>query len=271
MVTEQVRIWRPRPKARVLLMAGSTDRYAVAPRGEYVFGVIEAGEMGCRRGSVRRRVGPGRLLAWDPSAPHSGGAPRSEPWRARLMVIEAPALGEVGPDGEEPLYLRREFPDPVLHDRRLAESFLRLHRALEADVLQMQLEQLLGDWLRELDGVGEDAPFSPSPADLRALERAREFVGEEFRREIGLDELATAAGVDKYRLTRIFRGRYGLPPHALQIAHRVRAARVRLEHGDSPAAAAAATGFVDQSHLHRHFRRTLGMTPGEYGRRAAAA
>ena len=30
---------------------------------------------------------------------------------------------------------------------------------------------------------------------------------------------------------------------------------------------AADLGFADQSHLHRHFERTLGLTPGEYRRR----
>jgi AraC-like DNA-binding protein len=29
---------------------------------------------------------------------------------------------------------------------------------------------------------------------------------------------------------------------------------------------APAAGFTDQSHLHRHFRRRLGLTPGQYAR-----
>jgi transcriptional regulator GlxA family with amidase domain len=29
---------------------------------------------------------------------------------------------------------------------------------------------------------------------------------------------------------------------------------------------AVATGFVDQAHLHRHFVRTLGITPHRYAR-----
>jgi AraC-like DNA-binding protein len=71
-------------------------------------------------------------------------------------------------------------------------------------------------------------------------------------------------------LVRLFRERTGLPPHALQVAHRIRAARRLLEAGQTIAAAAAATGFVDQSHLHRHFQRSLGVTPGEYQRRLSA-
>jgi transcriptional regulator GlxA family with amidase domain len=55
---------------------------------------------------------------------------------------------------------------------------------------------------------------------------------------------------------------WGLPPHALLIAHRVRHARRLLEAGTPIAVTAAATGFADQSHLHRHFQRSLGTSPG---------
>lgn len=39
--------------------------------------------------------------------------------------------------------------------------------------------------------------------------------------------------------------------------------------GVGVAEVAQATGFFDQSHLHRHFRRTLGMTPARYARLTA--
>ena len=37
-----------------------------------------------------------------------------------------------------------------------------------------------------------------------------------------------------------------------------------IEAGETIAETAAAAGFADQSHLHRHFQRGLGLTPGEY-------
>jgi hypothetical protein len=40
-----------------------------------------------------------------------------------------------------------------------------------------------------------------------------------------------------------------------------------LEAGATIAQTAAATGFADQSHLHRHFKRTLGLTPAKYQQR----
>ena len=52
----------------------------------------------------------------------------------------------------------------------------------------------------------------------------------------------------------------------LQLAHRSRSTRCLLEAGQTTAAAA---GLADQSHLHRHFQRSLGVTPAEYQQRFA--
>jgi len=61
MASEQVRIWRPADEDCVLLMAGHTTRYAIEPRGEYVFGVVARQAMLSRRGRERRMVLPGEL------------------------------------------------------------------------------------------------------------------------------------------------------------------------------------------------------------------
>jgi AraC-like DNA-binding protein len=89
-------------------------------------------------------------------------------------------------------------------------------------------------------------------------------MGEDLARNLTLAEVAAAAGVSRHRLTRLFRAAYGLPPHRFVLAQRIRAARRLLEGGAAPADVAAQTGFFDQSHLHRHFTRTLGMTPAAY-------
>jgi AraC-like DNA-binding protein len=101
----------------------------------------------------------------------------------------------------------------------------------------------------------------------QGLRAAYDYLAEQPERNISLDELANTAGIGKFRLIRLFRERTGLPPHALQVAHRIDAARRLLEAGHTIAETAAATGFADQSHLHRHLQRSLGMTPAEYQRR----
>jgi AraC-like DNA-binding protein len=272
MATEQVRMWRPPGEDRVLLMAGRTTRYAVEPRGEYIVGVVANRPMRSRRGRERRLVCPGQLVVWDPFNPHSGTAVDDRPWWSRLMVIEIGALATFAGDREPTLLDGVAFPEPVVSDAELVRGFLRLHAALEAPMTRLERDERLAGWLRALieRSSAIRLPRLPlSPRNDRALRRACEYLADRPERNVGLDELADNAGIDKFSLVHLFRERIGLPPHALQIAHRVHNARRLLEAGQTVAATATATGFADQSHLHRHFQRTLGLTPGEYQQRFA--
>jgi AraC-like DNA-binding protein len=58
----------------------------------------------------------------------------------------------------------------------------------------------------------------------------------------------------------------GTPPHRYLVQVRVQSAHALLALGTekrSLAEVAAAAGFSDQSHLTRHFKRVLGVTPGQ--------
>jgi AraC-like DNA-binding protein len=273
MASEQVRMWRPPNEDRVLLMAGYTTSYAVEPRGEYVFGIVTGQPMRSRRGRERRLVRPGQLVAWDPSNTHTGSAVDAKPWSARLMVVEVGALADLAGDEESNLPANTVFPEPVLSDRMLVSGFLRLHRTMESPAMRLELDEQLAEWLRaviERSSAVRPSRASRSPRDDRALGLACDYLATGPSANVGLDELAAAAGIGKFRLIRLFRERTGLPPHALLIAHRVRSARRLLERGETIAATAAACGFADQSHLHRHFQRSLGVTPGEYQSRFQA-
>lgn len=270
MPSESVRIWRPTNADSVLLMEGRTTSYAIEPRAEYVFGIIADQPMRARRGRSRWLVEPGQVLAWDPSDAHAGTALDDRPWWARLMIVDSQALATLTGDQDSIALPDVSFPEPVLSDPHLTGLFLGLHAALDTPTTRLERDERLAQWLHAVvTGAGATCPPRPpqNRRDDRALRRALDFLGDQPERNIRLDELAAAAGMGKFRLLHMFRERTGLPPHALQIAHRIRRAQRLLETGQSIAATAAATGFADQSHLHRHFRRSLGMTPGDYQNR----
>ncbi len=271
MGTEQVRIWRPADEDRVLLMAGHTTDYAIEPRGQYVFGVVTGEPMRSRRGRERRLVQPGQLVAWDPSGAHCGTAAGTRPWSSRLMIVETGHLSALAGDHEDDDILANlAFPEPVVSDPELAAGFLRLHAAYAEPATRLERDERLAEWLRttvERSGAVRTSRPTLTGRDDQALRRAHEYLGDHAALNISLDDLAAAADVGKYRLIRLFRERTGLPPHALQLAHRLRRARRLLETGATVADTATATGFADQSHLHRHFQRALGMTPGQYQHR----
>jgi AraC-like DNA-binding protein len=260
-----VRVWRSDVADGCLCMSGTTTGYAVDPVGEYVVGVVVAGAMQVRRNRERYVFQPRDVCAWDPSAAHSGTPYACARWEASLVVLEMPTLERLL-HGPEPLAADVRFPKPLLRDSRLATRFLELHRRLESPAWALERETLLADWLRDAGDGPQSRPDESRRTARRdpGLRRACELLHDEMARNVTLDELEHAAGVSRHRLSRLFRAAYDLPPHGFQLAIRIRTARQMLERGANVAAVAQATGFFDQSHLHRHFRRTLGMTPARY-------
>src|SRR6185295_5160021 len=150
MAIDRVRMWRPADEDRVLLMAGRTTRYAIEPRGEYVFGIVAGQPMRSRRGRERRLVRPGQLVAWDPSQAHAGAAVDGRPWASRLMVVEVADLAALADDPERDPLADIVFPQPVIADRALALSFERLHAALDSSATRLERDERLAEWLREV-------------------------------------------------------------------------------------------------------------------------
>jgi AraC family transcriptional regulator len=78
--------------------------------------------------------------------------------------------------------------------------------------------------------------------------------------------MAAVAGVSTYHFAHQFRRATGLPPYQYVIMRRVERAEQLLRAGtDLPLAEIAArAGFSDQSVFCRHFKRLVGVTPGQF-------
>jgi transcriptional regulator GlxA family with amidase domain len=94
----------------------------------------------------------------------------------------------------------------------------------------------------------------------------RDLLATRMEEPPSLAELAALTGLSQFALLRAFRGATGLPPHAYLNQLRVRRARLLLDDGLPPAEVAARTGFADQAHLTRHFKRVVGVPPAAYQR-----
>lgn len=76
-----------------------------------------------------------------------------------------------------------------------------------------------------------------------------------------LGQLSRNAGVSREHLCRVFSATYGISPFQLLRARRTEYARNLIRGGASLATAAAQSGFADQSHMSRWFKRMYGTTP----------
>ena len=268
-MADRVQIWRAPELDGVLAISGTTSSYAVDPRaGELIVGAIDRGYLRVKRARVVHELAAGDLVLWDASHPHAGSY--KTPWASRLVVFEAPSLAAMFSDARDPRDF--EIRTPVTRDPAVKRAFDALHARVIAHVPRLEREDAVVSFGEALLGR-RHATRSISKLTARtdpAFRRACDCLRAHLDDNVSLATLAAAAGTDRHRLTRLFRAATGASPHRFLIAQRITAARRMLEEGRRDVAAiAVATGFVDQSHLYRHFGRLLGMPPGGYARRFA--
>jgi AraC-like DNA-binding protein len=83
--------------------------------------------------------------------------------------------------------------------------------------------------------------------------------------------LEQIAGTDRFTIARHFRRAYGTSPDRFRTMRRLALARAAIERGRPLAQAAAESGFADQSHMTRQFKRAYGLTPAHWANVVAAA
>jgi AraC family transcriptional regulator len=115
------------------------------------------------------------------------------------------------------------------------------------------------------------APRRPERGRDGALPRGRlravvEYLEEHLEAGPSLGQLAAVARLSVYHFARQFKAATGLPPYQYVILRRVERAKHLLQAGTnlSLAEVAACAGFSDQSQFSHHFKRLVGVTPGQF-------
>ncbi len=230
----------------------------------YGIGFLSAGGQISASGRGQVEAEAGQLITVNPGEVHDG-APIGRTPRSWHMLYLTPALLTDSVSDLVSSIFDLEFELPVFADRDIRHHLTALHRRfdhapenLPADALREVLVLILGKaLLRSRQAV---------PALPASLARVRQHLDEDPTTLADLSDLAREAGLSRFQLIRAFRHYTGLTPHAYRMQSRANLSRRLLMEGLVPAEVAAACGYVDQSHMHREFRRRFGLTPGAYRR-----
>ena len=96
-----------------------------------------------------------------------------------------------------------------------------------------------------------------------------EYINAPLADNLELPVLADVAALNMYHFARAFKQSTGEAPRQYVLRKRVEQAKALLRHSKVPVIEASArTGYVDQSHFSKVFRRLVGLAPSEYRRSA---
>jgi len=260
---EQIRVWRPKGLPGLEMRSGVAVR-APYPRHwheEYQLCLIQAGGGELLYRGVHHETPPTSLFIVHPGEVHANQTETGCSFRSIYVtpeLVREAVAGVSSPEQSLPF-----FPNPLIFDPEIIALYQRVHLS---QVPALEQESALHEMLTRLVIRHAEGKYPPRALgrEHQAVRRVRDYIIESHARNISLKELSQLVHLSGFHLTRVFAKEIGMPPHAFQTQVRVARAKQLLTSGMSLASVAATTGFADQSHFIRHFKRLMKITPGEY-------
>lgn len=232
----------------------------------YTVGVIERGAQSFYRTGGHHIAPQDSIILINADEVHSGHSATEGGWAYKAMYPLPQQLESISRELNHTRAGAPYFPEPVVYDPELANQFRLVFNTLEHSDNRLLRETLIYASLVKLMGKHSQSRVSPSRVTKaqKQLFLVKEFLDDFPQADVSLDDLSKLSSLSPYHLVRSFQKEFGLPPHSYQIQSRLRMARQLMRQGHTLSDTAQQTGFHDQSHLHRHFKKAMGITPGQY-------
>lgn len=206
------------------------------------------------------------LFVINPGEPHTCASMGREGHSYRILCIGMEILQTISSQINERFPQPPYFPNPVIADDLLKVKIQQFFALLESLSGKLEQKEKLFTFLADL--IRRHAGQAPLPPKLRpqppAVARACDFIRGNYGAPLSLRHLAQEAGLSPFHFHRLFLKTMGISPHDYLVRIRVEKALGLLGKGSDIAEVALDTGFVDQSHFSRFFKRIIGTPPGRY-------
>lgn len=261
--------WRDARLPHVELRKVSDGRkvcYAPHSHTQWSIGAITGGESTYQYREALFHVRAGDLVLMNPEWVHSCNPIDNQPWAYLMLYVDTRWLTDLRfragllPEARWQDMATATLSEPLWYDRycRMAECLLDARR----DLLDKQTEvvEFLSDLMQKL----ARQPVVPQPDAPDTLTELARYLDNQTTEDVSLDTLCEISGYSAGHLIRAFRHYFGLTPHAYLLNRRIQLGRLELANGTPIAEAALNTGFADQPHFQRTFKRLMAATPNQY-------
>lgn len=237
------------------------DAFELHRHDTYALGVTMRGVQTFRYRGEQRYSLPGRVIILHPDELHDGGAATEDGLVYRMLYLEPSVLFQCLEAARVGLPF---VDDPVVEDNRLAGLLLAALGELDRELDELFVDDFVS---RLTDGLVQHARLPQRPLGSIAwgqAKAARDYLEAHVTRGVRSQELERITGLDRFALARHFRAAFATSPHRFLLMRRLQQAKAMIGAGEPIAEVAVATGFADQSHLTRHFKKAFGIAPGAW-------
>lgn len=262
--TSTVRVWHPDHFVGLELKQGTTDAKPSAPHMHeaYQISLITAGATIFRYRHSQQVAPAHSLMAIAPGEVHENvsiGARTFANIYAEPQFLQQLGLLE---QSEQFPYIR----EAVIGDVTSLALFSAIFQSYSEPSSLVERETHLMQAFTHLFTHYTDKHLINSTAGQEhyAVAIVKDFIHERYAEDVTLSELSTLTGLHKNYLLNVFTAEVGISPHRYLINIRISQARRLIKQGMPISEVATTTGFSDQSHLTREFRKHSLVTPGAY-------
>jgi AraC-like DNA-binding protein len=232
----------------------------------YVICLIERGHQSFLHEGTKHVTPPGGVILINPGAVHTGEA--ADQYGFEMLSLY-PTVSQMEMAVFELTGQHKGLPffkDVRVDDPWVTKNILALHDAVLNTSTPLEFESRFLWTLVGLIRRYADISYTEHKLgrEKTVVKQVCDYIEENFARGVSLRELAQYTALSPYYLLRLFRAQVGMPPYAYLENVRVRHAQKRIERGQLLVDVALESGFSSQSHMTRHFKRILGVTPGQY-------
>ncbi|RXK12150.1 AraC family transcriptional regulator [Halarcobacter mediterraneus] len=152
----------------------------------------------------------------------------------------------------------------LIQDKTIYDEFLLLCICLldkNSSILEKE-EKLFNFCFLTFPKKNKD--FLEKKVEENLANKIKNYLDMNYLEELSLEELSLEFKVSIVHLIRVFKNDFGLPIHSYVLNKRVHHAKALLNKNIPIVEVALQSGFFDQSHLNRSFKRIFQLTPKQF-------
>lgn len=239
------------------LSASITDfTYKKHSHKEYAIGVTLRGIQHYNLDGILHLSYQNGVMLFNPEQAHDGMAHDETGLDYVMLYIDPQLLLEVI---EKKDIIR--FSNPIVYNYRLKQRILSLSNA----ILSEKDETLCSELLVSLTDNLIQTDFSTdNKKDNTLIRKAKDMLHTNLENIPKLDEICKVLDLSKFKFIRLFKAHTGISPYQYFLNCKIEHAKNLIEKNRDIQLAVAECGFVDLTHLNRHFKSVYGTTAFEY-------
>jgi AraC-like DNA-binding protein len=238
----------------------ATHAFSPHRHDTYTIGITTDGVQAFGYRGAQTRSGAGQLFVLHPDELHDGRPGAAGGYRYRTLYVE-PRLIQEALDARSLPFVR----GAVTNDTRLRTAILAALEDPDVAVDDLHFDHSLVELAEAMAALDPSCRLpAQEPPSARAVNAAREFLDANLLASVSSWRLERVSGLSRFALTRHFHACLGTSPHRYVIMRRLDRARDLIRAGTTLAEVAGASGFADQAHMTRHFKKAYGVSPARW-------